>query len=183
MQKRDMKKLRRAPRTFAVRLLSARATRGHIRLGMSTVPCAIGKGGVKAMKREGDGATPRGRLRVLSGFVRRDRRPSLVTRVPLRTIGRADGWCDAPNDRNYNRFVRHPYPASAEHLWRADRLYDLVLVLDANIAPRKRGCGSAIFAHVAREGFKPTEGCIALRWRDLVRLVGLMRRGDAFWVG
>ncbi|MFM2422706.1 MAG: hypothetical protein RL291_1236 [Pseudomonadota bacterium] len=162
---------------------SARAQRGHVRLGMSVVPCAIGKGGIRARKREGDGATPLGVHRVLYAYVRRDQRPTLATKLPLKTIRRADGWCDAPADRNYNRAVRHPYPASAEQMWRADRLYDLVLVLDANIKPRRRGLGSAIFAHVARDGFKPTEGCIAFRWRDLLRVVRYLRPGDAFVAG
>jgi L,D-peptidoglycan transpeptidase YkuD (ErfK/YbiS/YcfS/YnhG family) len=90
--------------------------------------------------------------------------------LPVRAIGRSDGWCDAPGDRNYNRPVRQPYPASAEPLWRGDELYDLVVVLDYNLRPRVRGRGSAIFMHVARPGYRPTEGCIALR-RDHLQLL------------
>jgi L,D-peptidoglycan transpeptidase YkuD (ErfK/YbiS/YcfS/YnhG family) len=71
--------------------------------------------------------------------------------------------------------VRHPYRASAERLWRDDGLYDLLVVIDHNERPRKRGCGSAIFMHVARPGFLPTEGCIALRRADLLRLVSLLK--------
>jgi L,D-peptidoglycan transpeptidase YkuD (ErfK/YbiS/YcfS/YnhG family) len=78
-----------------------------------------------------------------------------------------DGWVDAPEDRNYNRAVRHPYAASAERMWRADRLYDIVAILDHNARPRVRGGGSAIFMHVARPGYQPTAGCIALSLRDL----------------
>lgn len=90
---------------------------------------------------------------------------------------RDDGWCDAPADRNYNRPVRLPYAASTERMWRSDHLYDLVIILDYNIWPRQRGRGSAIFLHIAREGFQPTEGCIALRSQDLEKL--LSRIGPA----
>ena len=93
------------------------------------------------------------------------------TALPVRAIRRRDGWCDAPADRNYNRPVRLPYPASAERLWREDALYDLVVVLDYNERPRVRGRGSAIFMHVAKPGYAPTEGCIALARPHLVRLL------------
>lgn len=85
------------------------------------------------------------------------------------------GWCDAPADANYNREIEHPYPASAEHLWRQDRLYDLVVVTGYNVEPRSRQRGSAIFLHVARPDFAPTEGCIAMRRQDLQRLLSVIR--------
>jgi len=88
-----------------------------------------------------------------------------------------DGWCDAAEDRNYNRPVRLPYPASAERMWRDDDLYDFVVVLNQNRLPRKRYGGSAIFMHVARPGYAPTEGCIALAAPELERLLALLRRG------
>jgi L,D-peptidoglycan transpeptidase YkuD (ErfK/YbiS/YcfS/YnhG family) len=135
------------------------------------LPCALGRSGRRALKREGDGATPVGRWRLLHVLYRADRirRPS--TRLAVTAISRNDGWCDAPADRNYNRFVRHPYPASAESLWRSDRLYDVVVVLSHNTKPRKRGGGSAIFMHLARPDFAPTEGCIALKRGHLLQLL------------
>ena len=99
------------------------------------------------------------------------------TALPLRSIGVLDGWCDDPLDRNYNRRVRHPYPASAERLWRSDHLYDLVVVLGYNDRPRVAGRGSAIFMHVAGPGYAPTAGCIALRLPDLKRLLEEVPRG------
>jgi L,D-peptidoglycan transpeptidase YkuD (ErfK/YbiS/YcfS/YnhG family) len=101
---------------------------------------------------------------------RADRVQRPRTRLPVRRIGPRDGWCDAPGDRNYNRPVLHPYPVSAERLWRDDGLYDIVVVLDYNLRPRLRGRGSAVFMHVARPGYRPTEGCIALR-QDHLRLL------------
>jgi L,D-peptidoglycan transpeptidase YkuD (ErfK/YbiS/YcfS/YnhG family) len=90
-----------------------------------------------------------------------------------------DGWCDAPGDRNYNRPVRHPYPASAERLWREDELYDVVVVLGHNQRPRIRAGGSAIFMHVARPGYLPTEGCIALARRHLLIVLERLKPGSA----
>ncbi len=94
-----------------------------------------------------------------------------MTSLPVKPISRDDGWCDAPADRNYNRPVRLPYAASAEAVWRADRLYDIVVVLSHNTRPRVRGSGSAIFLHVAKPGYAPTEGCIALRREHLLALL------------
>jgi L,D-peptidoglycan transpeptidase YkuD (ErfK/YbiS/YcfS/YnhG family) len=98
--------------------------------------------------------------------------------LPVQRIRRMDGWCDAPGDRNYNRPVRHPYPASAERLWRDDALYDMVVVLRHNQRPRLRGRGSAIFMHVARPGYLPTEGCIALERGHLLRVLERLRPGS-----
>ncbi len=167
--------LRRAPQLL-VRRLSARATAGWLVFGGLRMRCALGRGGIRAGKREGDGATPFGRFRVHEVLYnpRRVQRP--VTGVPVRPIARADGWCDAPGDRNYNRFVRHPYRASAERLWRDDGLYDLVVVLDYNIRPRVQGRGSAVFMHVARPGFQATEGCIAVERDHLRRILSRVTR-------
>lgn len=123
------------------------------------------------MKREGDGATPVGIFSLRSTLYRRDRIVRPLSALVPRPIADNDGWCDAPRDRNYNRPVKHPYPASAERMRRADGLYDLVVVIGHNDRPCVKGRGSAIFMHVAQENYAPTEGCIALRRQDLVRLV------------
>jgi L,D-peptidoglycan transpeptidase YkuD (ErfK/YbiS/YcfS/YnhG family) len=159
------------PASATVFGLSARSTRGTVRLGTLLVPCALGRGGRRARKREGDGATPVGCWHIAEVIYRSDRLRRPATALPVRPIGRNDGWCDAPADRNYNRAVRHPYPASAERLWREDHLYDVLVVLSHNARPRVRGHGSAIFVHVAWPGYAPTEGCIALRREHLLRLL------------
>ena len=122
-------------------------------------------------KREGDGATPVGVWRMREVLYRPDRVQRPRTQLPVKAIRPRDGWCDASTDRNYNRPVSHPYPASAERLWREDGLYDVVVVLDYNDCPRVRGHGSAIFLHVAKPGFAPTEGCIAFTRPHLLRLL------------
>lgn len=158
-------------RALSVLYLSASARRGIVKIGNLTFPCALGRGGCRVLKREGDGATPIGRWRAGTVLYRSDRVRRPRTALPVSTIGASDGWCDAAGDRNYNRAVRHPYAASAEQLWRQDGIYDVVVVLDYNICPRVRGHGSAIFMHVARPGYLPTEGCIALARQHLLCLL------------
>jgi L,D-peptidoglycan transpeptidase YkuD (ErfK/YbiS/YcfS/YnhG family) len=157
----------RGVRWIVVNARSQAATRGTLRLGGRHYCCALGKGGRRALKREGDGATPIGAFPVRFVLFRQDRIAPPATGLSCRPIRTRDGWCDAADDRNYNRMVTHPYPVSAECLWREDALYDLVVVLGINDIPRRRGAGSAIFMHLARPGYRPTEGCIALTRRDL----------------
>jgi L,D-peptidoglycan transpeptidase YkuD (ErfK/YbiS/YcfS/YnhG family) len=143
--------------------------------------CALGRAGAcpPAGKREGDGGTPAGLWPVRRLLWRPDRLPAPASRLPARVIEPEDGWCDAPLDPAYNHPVRLPYPASAERMWREDGLYDLVVVLGYNDAPVVPGAGSAIFMHVARPEYAPTEGCIALALEDLVELVARVAPGDA----
>ena len=139
--------------------------------GHRTVICAIGRSGITATKREGDCATPVGAHRVECLMFRPDCGPRPRSDFPTRPIVPGDGWCDAPEDRNYNRPVRLPYRASHEDLHRSDSLYDRVLVLDWNTAPRRRHRGSAIFVHVARPQFEPTEGCIAFKRSEIDHII------------
>lgn len=166
-----------------VALRSAASTRGVLLAGPLRLPCAIGRSGVRARKREGDGGTPRGTWRLTEAWYRPDRAKRPRTALPLRAVRPCEGWCDAADDRNYNRRVRLPYPASAETMWRGDRLYDIGAVLGYNVRPRRRGRGSAIFLHVAREGWLPTEGCIALEQRHLVRLLAMLGRNARIRIG
>jgi len=167
--------LRSRPLTVVLTVQSASARRGLLKVGSACFPCALGHGGCRVRKREGDGATPVGIWRLREVFYRHDhvRRPRTGLRV--RAIATSLGWCDAPADRNYNRAVRHPYSQSAECLWRQDDLYDLVIVLGYNDCPRIRGRGSAIFMHVASAGLTPTAGCIALKREHLLRLLARIK--------
>ena len=120
---------------------------------MACRPAALGRAGIRALKREGDGATPLGRFPVRQVLYRADRVARPRTRLPVRAIRSDDGWCEDPADRNYNRLVKLPSRRSADRLSRSDHLYDLVLVLGYNDRPRVRGKGSAIFVHLARPGY------------------------------
>ena len=146
--------------------------------------CALGRGGVAAMgaKREGDGATPAGLWPMRRLFYRPDRIAVPTTRLPITALTPADGWCDAPADPAYNRAVQLPYPASAEHLWRDDEVYDLIVVLGYNDAPVVSGRGSAIFLHIARPNYAPTDGCIALGRVDLLGCLANASTWDALCI-
>ena len=144
---------------------------GWAQWGAARMRCALGRAGIAAAKREGDGATPAGAFAMRRLLYRADREAPPPTRLPMQAIGPADGWCDAPEDPAYNRPVRLPYPARTEALWRADHLYDLVIVLGHNDDPVRAGEGSTIFLHLARPDFAPTEGCIALAREDLRRVL------------
>jgi L,D-peptidoglycan transpeptidase YkuD (ErfK/YbiS/YcfS/YnhG family) len=134
--------------------------------------CALGKGGIRATKTEGDGATPMGRFALRRVLYRADRLDAPKTGLAqVAALDPADGWCDDPADTSYNRQVRHPYPASAETLWRDDGLYDVIVVLGHNDDPPVAGAGSAIFLHVARPDYGPTEGCVALALPDLLKVL------------
>ena len=162
---------------LAVREMPGDRLKALVRFGPLVFRAALGRGGIRNSKREGDGCTPRACMTVLAGFRRGGMLSPDCSGVPLTRVTEGDGWCDAPGHAAYNRQVRLPFAASHEKLIRKDILYDFGFVLDWNIAARKRGAGSAIFLHVANPGLPPTQGCIALERRDMLRLMPLLRRG------
>jgi L,D-peptidoglycan transpeptidase YkuD (ErfK/YbiS/YcfS/YnhG family) len=141
-----------------------------------------GRGGVRAEKREGDGASPEGTFPLLYGFYRPDRIARPESGLAMTALQPDDGWVDDPADPNYNRLVKLPYAASHETMWMAEPLYDLVVVIGYNTDPVVPGRGSAIFLHVAREDFAPTAGCIAIRRDALARLLGLLGPGSTITI-
>ncbi|WOJ89182.1 L,D-transpeptidase family protein [Methylocapsa polymorpha] len=155
---------------------------GRLRAGPVVIRCAIGAGRIGRDKREGDHATPTGEFRLFFGLYRADRMPRNATLLPMRPVRPHDGWCDDPDSSGYNRPVRLPCKASHEKLWRDDHLYDVVIVLDYNIFPRRKSRGSAIFLHCARPDLAPTEGCVALHPDDLRRLLPRLSRKTALTV-
>ena len=159
---------------ITIRKKPGHSSKGLLTFGDQTVPCALGRSGMGPIKQEGNGVTPIMTTRMLYGFYRPDREKRPLSAVPFHPMHEDMGWCDEAEHRCYNQLVSLPFDASHETMWRDDPLYDLVIVLDINIAPRAKRRGSAIFMHVAREGFMPTEGCIALQKSDLRRLLGWM---------
>ena len=134
--------------------------------------CTIGRGGISAAKREGDGATPAGSFPLRFLLFRPDRETAPRTSLPIRPLMPSDGWCDAAEDMAYNRLVQLPYGAGAESLWREDHVYDLIVPLGYNDVEVVPGKGSAIFLHLATPDFAPTAGCVALAHDDLVAVLG-----------
>jgi L,D-peptidoglycan transpeptidase YkuD (ErfK/YbiS/YcfS/YnhG family) len=147
------------------------AADGFLRLGGLIFRAAIGKGGRAPHKQEGDGATPVAMLPLRRILYRADRIGRPKCAVPLMPLAPHDGWCDDPADRAYNTPVRLPYDARHEELWRNDGVYDVIGVLGWNDAPVLRRQGSAIFLHVARHDYAPTEGCVALALPDLLAVL------------
>ena len=141
------------------------------------IRCALGKGGVRTDKREGDGATPTGRFALRELFYRPDKLAAPDCLLSKRAIHPEDGWCDDPAHPDYNRLVRLPHPASCETMWRKDDCYDLVIPLGYNDDPPVPGLGSAIFLHVARPLYVPTEGCVALAKEDFLALLPALPAG------
>lgn len=136
-----------------------------------TYRCAIGRGGFSANKKEGDGATPIGTFPLRACWYRADVLPAPKTGLPLTIIHKDDGWCDDPKSPYYNQHVKLPFAASHEELWRLDGTYDIVVPLGYNDGPVVPGKGSAIFLHVAKPGYTPTEGCVALARADLLTVL------------
>jgi L,D-peptidoglycan transpeptidase YkuD (ErfK/YbiS/YcfS/YnhG family) len=107
---------------------------------------------------------------------RRGRFSFAGVRLPIRFTRIGDLWCDDPRSQLYNRPLRAPTRLRHEELWRADRLYDVIGVLDFNISPRISGRGSAIFFHISTKDLQPTAGCVALRAQDMARLLPRLAR-------
>jgi L,D-peptidoglycan transpeptidase YkuD (ErfK/YbiS/YcfS/YnhG family) len=139
--------------------------------GALALPVALGRGGIKANKREGDGSTPRGAFRLKRLWWRADRHPRPDTVLPARRIGLIDAWCEDPADRRYNQPIKMPMQAKGDKLARKDNLYDFIIEIDHNTRPRVSRRGSAVFIHAARERFAPTAGCVALELNALRRLL------------
>jgi L,D-peptidoglycan transpeptidase YkuD (ErfK/YbiS/YcfS/YnhG family) len=134
----------------------------------------VGRGGIAEKRAEGDGISPLGCWPIRRVLWRADKLAAAPVSVfPTAEIAPDDGWCDAPDHPAYNRPVKRPFAASHEEMWRGDDLYDIVVVLGQNDDPVLPGAGSAIFLHVAREGYTPTAGCAALSRADLLEFLAL----------
>jgi L,D-peptidoglycan transpeptidase YkuD (ErfK/YbiS/YcfS/YnhG family) len=156
---------------ISVRTRPADRSRGILRAGHLAIPVVLGRSGIKANKREGDGATPRGCFQLLRLWWRADRAPLPATGLPIRRIDPLLAWCEDPAHRRYNRPFRRDRNESGDRLWREDRLYDCIVEIDYNRRPRVAGRGSAIFLHFARPEGTPTAGCVGFRTGALERLL------------
>ena len=171
---------------MAVRLSQAAQTEaenleyrdGHLYWSGGSAAAAVGRAGVKADKREGDGATPAGTYSLVSILYRPDRIAPPLSQLPVKPLAPSDGWVDEPADANYNRPVSLPYPASAEQMWREDGLYDALVVIGYNMDPVVPGAGSAIFLHIATPDFAPTAGCVAVQREILLGLLPHLSPGS-----
>ena len=81
------------------------------------------------------------------------------------------GWCDDPKSKQYNKLVKLPFKYRHEKLYKKENIYDIILVLNYNMSPVKKNKGSAIFIHIVKNNFKKTEGCVAIKKIDLIKLI------------
>src|SRR5262249_43920680 len=154
-----------------IRTAAGNSRRGWLTAPGLTIPVALGRGGILANKREGDGGTPRGIFHPRQLWWRADRFPRPRTHLAARTITAFDAWCEDPNDRHYNQPVRVTPNHKGDRLKRADHLYDFIVEIDHNTQPRVAGRGSAVFLHLARENFGPTAGCVSMTQSAMLQLL------------
>ncbi len=147
---------------------------GLLVAGGITIQCALGRTGTTHNKREGDGATPLGVFSLHRLWFRDDHGPHPLCGLNKRRIRESDGWCDDVRSRRYNRAIRRPFAPSHEIMMRDDYLYDFVIEIGWNLHPIRRGRGSAIFLHLARDNFAPTAGCVAVKSSQIRRLLTLI---------
>ena len=133
--------------------------------------CALGKSGITTDKQEGDGATPVGVFPLREVFYRPDRLTAPKTNLPVSELAPADGWCDDAGHSDYNKKITLPHAGRCEEMWRDEAIYDVIVVIGYNDDPPRPNEGSAIFLHVAREAYQPTEGCVALKREDLLEIL------------
>jgi L,D-peptidoglycan transpeptidase YkuD (ErfK/YbiS/YcfS/YnhG family) len=157
--------------TIRIHAAAGDPRRGWLVAGGQTVPVALGRGGIKPNKREGDGATPKGTFRPRQLWWRDDRHPRPRTLLPVRAIRPDDAWCEDPSSRHYNQPVRLDPGRDGDRLTRNDALYDFIIEIDHNTSPRIAGRGSAVFLHLARENFAPTAGCVSMTKSAMLRLL------------
>ena len=157
-----------------VRAAAGHRTRGWLTAGGHVLPVTLGRGGIKANKFEGDGGTPRGVFHPVRLWWRADRHPRPATHLPVRPITAADAWSEDPAERHYNRPVRRAPGEAGDRLMRDDHLYDFIVEIDHNAAPRIAGRGSAVFLHLARTNFSPTAGCVSMTKSAMLRLLRRM---------
>jgi len=157
-----------------VRQAAGDPRRGWLTADGWTVPVALGRGGILANKREGDGGTPRGIYRPLQLWWRADRHVRPRTYLPARPIRPEDAWCEDPRDRHYNQPIRLVRHQPGDRLTREDHLYDFIVEIDHNSAPRVAGRGSAVFLHLARANFSASAGCVTMTKSAMLRLVRRM---------
>lgn len=160
--------------TIRVTRQALEPAKGHLIVAGRAIPCALGRAGISRRKREGDGATPAGRLKLLGGYYRADQMPR--PHPHLRATQQRHGWCDGAQSRTYNRPITLPSREPHEQLWRQDSLYHIVVVLNYNIAPLRRGRGSAIFFHLCDNKYSPTAGCVAIKLEQMRRLLPRLSR-------
>lgn len=138
--------------------------------------CSVGKRGIGNKKKEGDLITPKGIYKIKYILYRKDRIKKIQTKIKKFVIKKNMAWCDDPNSKEYNKLIKLPSTFSYEKLYRKENIYDIILVLDYNMRPILKKKGSAIFIHITKNNYKKTEGCVALKKADLIKVLKRVKK-------
>ena len=138
--------------------------------------CSIGKRGISIRKKEGDKRTPKGEFKLRYILYRKDRVFNLQTTLKKIKIDKKMGWCDDPKSSYYNKIIKYPFKYRSEKLWRKDNIYDIIIIIDYNLNPVIKNKGSAIFLHIAKRNYNPTDGCIAVSKKNIRLLVSKINK-------
>jgi L,D-peptidoglycan transpeptidase YkuD (ErfK/YbiS/YcfS/YnhG family) len=144
---------------------------GYLKYKNFKFRCALGESGIKEKIKEGDNVTPKGMFKITRIYYRPDKIKKIISPINIIKIKKNMGWCDDPTSNSYNKEIKLPTKFGYEKLYRKDHIYDLIAVISYNVNPIIKGKGSAIFLHIAKKKFSPTQGCIALKKKDLLLLL------------
>ena len=140
--------------------------------------CCIGKNGFTRRKKEGDYKTPKGVFKIGKLFFRKDRIKNLKTNLKVTEIKKDMGWCDDIHyPKKYNRLIKTNNKIKHEKLKRRDNKYDLFIPISYNTKKPTVGLGSCIFIHLT-EDYKPTAGCVALKKKDFLVMLKLIKKNS-----
>ncbi len=138
--------------------------------------CSIGKHGLTKKKIEGDKKTPIGSFEISHLYYRKDRINKPQTLLHCVSIKKNMGWCDdLTNKKNYNKLIKINKNIKHEKLFRKDTKYDLLIPIKYNFNKTILGKGSCIFIHLT-ENYLPTAGCIALKEKDFLIMLKILRK-------
>jgi len=149
---------------------------GYLKYKNLKFRCALGKAGIGKKKIEGDSITPRGKFNIVKIYYRSDRVKKISSKYRLIRISKNMGWCDDPNSKSYNQLINLPTKYTHEKLYRKENVYDLLIVLNYNMSPIFKNKGSAIFIHIARQNYKKTSGCVAIKKPHLIKLIKTIKK-------
>ena len=140
--------------------------------------CCIGKKGSTNNKKEGDKKTPKGTFEIEKLYFREDRIKKPLTLLKCIKIKKNMGWCnDVSFPKKYNKLIKIEKKIRHEKLKRKDNKYDLLIPIKYNFNKPITGKGSCIFIHLTKD-YKPTAGCIALKKKDFLIMVKLIRKNS-----
>ena len=140
--------------------------------------CCIGKRGLTKNKKEGDKKTPKGTFKIENLYYRKDRSKKPLTLLKCIEIKKNMGWCNDINfPKKYNKLIKIEKKISHEKLLRKDNKYDFLIPIKYNFEKPINGKGSCIFIHLTKN-FKPTDGCVALKKKDFLILLKLIKKNS-----